>query len=359
MTLNIGIVGCGKIADGHVEEIQKLSCARLAAVCDIEPILAEQLARRYSVPHWYSDFDRMLYENRLDVVHVVTPPRSHLALAKRSAEAGCHVFVEKPLAMNLEEGRSLIECVERAGRKMSINHWHKFEAPSLELTEFVASGELGEPVHIESYCGYDLADSFGRALLADGRHWIHQLPGKLFQNILDHAINKITPFLPDEPLDIIARAYRRRPLGADDSDGIMDELRAMIFVGRVSAYLTFCSHARPAGQFLRVYGTKKTVHVDYAYRAMSVEGIQTVPSAFGRLLPPFKSSWKSLVQATRNTREFAGSRFHYFAGLNRLLSVFYQSILHDTPLPISYAEILLVSEIMDEISVQVYSPVVV
>ncbi len=81
MALNIGIVGCGKIADGHVEEIRKLPCARVVAACDIEPILAEQLAIRYSIPHWYTDFDRMLSERRLDVIHVTTPPRSHLVLA--------------------------------------------------------------------------------------------------------------------------------------------------------------------------------------------------------------------------------------------------------------------------------------
>jgi predicted dehydrogenase len=357
MILNIGIVGCGKIADGHVEEIQKLPSARVVAVCDIEPILAEQLATRYSVPHWYTDFDRMLSDHRLDVVHVTTPPHSHLSLAKKAAEAGCHVLVEKPLAMSLNEGRSLIECVERAGRKMTINHWYRFESPSLALNEFVARGELGEPVHIESYCGYDLADGFGRALLSDDRHWVHRLPGKLFQNVLDHAIGKITPFLPNEPLDIIARAYRRRPLGDDNSDELMDELRVMFFAGRVSAYLTFSSHARPAGHFVRVYGTKNTVHADYVLRTMSVERTQTVPSALGRLLPPFESGWKSLQQATRNTREFAGSRFHYFAGMNKLFSLFYQSILNDTPVPIPYGEILRVSEIMDEISAQVYSPV--
>ena len=82
LMLNIGIVGCGKIADGHIEEIQKLGCARVLAVCDLEPILAEQLALRYSVPHWYTDFDRMLSEHRLDVIHIATPPHSHLALAR-------------------------------------------------------------------------------------------------------------------------------------------------------------------------------------------------------------------------------------------------------------------------------------
>ena len=237
---------------------------------------------------------------------------------------------------------------------MTINYWYNFEAQALALKDFVARGELGEPVHIESFYGYDLTDGFGQALLTDERHWVHKIPGKLFQNNIDHAINKITPFLPDETVEIVARAYRRRRLNDDKTDGILDELRVMILGSRVSANLTFCSHARPVGHFMRVYGTNKTAHVDFVFRTMLVEEKQTLPSALGRLLPPFKSSWHSLRQATHNAREFTGSRFHYFAGLNRLLSLFYESILHDTQVPITYAEILRVSEIMDEISAQVY-----
>jgi len=352
--LNIGIVGCGKIADGHVEGIQKLGCARVLAVCDVEPLLAEQLALRYSVPHRYADFDRMLSEHQLDVIHVATPPNSHLALAQKAAKAGCHVFLEKPLALNATDGRRLIECLQQTGRKMTINYWYNFESPALALKEFIAKGNLGDPIHVESYYGYDLAGEFGNALLSDDRHWVHQLPGKLFQNIIDHVINKITPFLPDEPLEIIARAYRRRHLKDDLTDGVLDELRVMILAGGMSAYLTFSSHARPVGHFMRVYGTKNTAHIDFALRTMVVEKKQTVPSALGRLLPPFKSSWQSLRQATHNAREFAGSRFQFFAGMSRLLSVFYESILRDTPVPIPYAEILRVSQIMDEISAQVY-----
>jgi predicted dehydrogenase len=352
--LNIGIVGCGKIADGHIEEIQKLGSARVLAVCDIEPILAEQIALRYSVPHRYTDFDLMLSGHRFDVIHIATPPHSHLVLAQKAVEAGCHVFLEKPLSLNATDGRRLIKCVQQNNRKMTINYWYNFETPALALKKFVEKGNLGDPVHIESYYGYDLAGGFGQALLSDDRHWVHQLPGKLFQNIIDHAINKITPFLPDEPMEIIARAYRRRHLNNDCTDGVLDELRVMILAGGVSAYLTFCSHARPVGHFMRVYGTKNTAHIDFALRGMSVEKKQTLPSALGRLLPPFKSSWQSLRQATQNAREFAGSRFHFFAGMNRLLSLFYESIRHDTPVPIAYAEMLRVSQIMDEISTQVY-----
>jgi predicted dehydrogenase len=352
--LNVGIVGCGKIADGHIEEIQKLGCARVLAVCDLEPILAEQLALRYSVPHWYADFDRMLSTHRLDVVHIATPPQSHLALAQKAAEEGCHVFLEKPLALNATDGRHLIECLRQTSRKMTINYWYNFETPALALKEFVANGNLGDPIHIESYYGYDLAGGFGQALLSDDRHWVHQMPGKLFQNIIDHAINKIIPFLPNEPVEVIARAYRRRHLHDDCTDGVLDELRVMILAGGMSAYVTFCSHARPVGHFMRVYGTKNTVHVDFALRSMSIENKQSVPGAVGRLLPSFESVWQTMRQATRNAREFAGSQFQFFAGMNRLLSLFYKSILHDTPVPISYAEILRVSQIMDEISAQVY-----
>src|ERR1700682_268028 len=354
MTLNIGILGCGKIADGHIEEIQKLGCARVLAVCDLQPILAEQLALRYPVQHWSADVARMLSGHRLDVIHIATPPQSHLALARKAAEAGCHVFLEKPLALNAADGRSLIDCLQHIGRKMTINYWYNFETHALALKEFVTKGNLGDPVHIESYYGYDLAGGFGQAFLSDDRHWVHQLPGKLFQNIIDHAINKITPFLPDETVEIVARAYRRRHLNDNQTDGVLDELRVMILGGDISAYLTFCSHARPVGHFMRVYGTKNTAHIDYTFRSLLGAGTQTVPSAFGRLLPPFKSSWQSLRQATHNAREFAGSRFQFFAGMNRLLSLFYESILHDTPVPIPYPEILRVSQIMDEISAQVY-----
>ena len=352
--LKVAVVGCGKIADSHVQEVRKLDCARLVAVCDLEPIIAEQLATRFSVPYWYSDFDLMLSEQRPDVVHIAAPPQAHLALTQKAVSAGCHVFLEKPLALNAADGRRLIECVERAGTKMTINYWRGFETPALQLREFVARGQLGDPVHIEGYCGYDLSGRFGQALLSDESHWVHRLPGKLFHNILDHTVDSIVPFLPEAAPEISARAYMRRQRNNDDTDALLDELRVMILSGSTSAYLTFCSHARPAGHFLKVYGTKNTVQVDSIHRTMLVDQSQTFPTALGRLWPPFKTSWKTFRQATRNVREFAGSQFHYFAGMNRLLSTFYDSIMHETPVPIPYSNILRVSAIMDEIFAQVY-----
>src|SRR5512138_2140265 len=98
MTIKVALVGCGKIADGHVEEIQKMpERAQVVAVCDRERLMAEQLATRYAIPQYYDDFHRMLATERPDVVHITTPPSSHVALTRASVDAGCHVYVEKPL----------------------------------------------------------------------------------------------------------------------------------------------------------------------------------------------------------------------------------------------------------------------
>src|SRR5947209_14741225 len=72
--LRVAIVGCGKIADGHVETIRHIAGARVVAVCDLEPLMAEQLAVRYGVPGFYGDFTQLLERERPDVVHITTPP---------------------------------------------------------------------------------------------------------------------------------------------------------------------------------------------------------------------------------------------------------------------------------------------
>ena len=311
--------------------------------------MAEQIAVRYKIPKSYSNFQEMLLREALDVVHITTPPQSHLPLTCMAASAGCHALVEKPLALTYSDAKCLIDTMERAGRKLTINYWPNFERPALDLREMVASGVLGDPVHVESYLGYNLAGAFGQALLGDMDHWVHKLPGKLFQNNLDHVLNKIVPFLPDSNTEIHPIAFRRRAASGCGSDHMADELRVILHADKVSAYATFCSHARPVAHFLRVYGTKNTVHVDFNARTVVLEADQTVPSALGRLLPAYRQSRSYMRQAMVNIKDFARYKFHFFTGMNRLFAEFYSSITDNGPVPIPYSHILRVSWMMDEI----------
>jgi predicted dehydrogenase len=355
MSLKIAMVGCGKIADAHVEEIRKISAVELVAVCDLEPILAEQLAVRYSVPRWYSSVAQMLEVERPDALHITTPPQSHLPLVRQAVEAGCHVFLEKPVALHHRDAEAIVAAALHAGRKLTVNYWPNFEAPALELRRLFESGVLGSPVHVESHYGYDLGGEYGLAVKRDPQHWVHRLPGKLFQNVLDHILNKITPFLDHEEPVISATAYCGDASAGESRDGqLLDELRVVIQSGQTSAYATFSAHARPVGHTLRVYGTRNTALVDYAARTVVLSRKQAFPSALGRLSPPFLVAKDYLREGLRNVGRFRRARAHYFDGMRQLLSEFYLAIEQDTEPPIAYKDILRVSAMMEEIFQQIY-----
>ena len=353
--LRIGIVGCGKIADGHAEVVKHLDGVELAAVCDREPLLAEQLAVRYGVPAWYGDMAEMLERERLDVVHITTPPGVHLALTRQCVAAGAHVFLEKPLTLTAPESRTLIDAVLAGGRQMTINYWPNFDPPAMQFKKMLAEGVIGDPVHVEAFIGYDLAGAYGQALMSDAGHWVHRLPGKLFQNMMDHIFNRIVPLFSDVEPEVHAFAFKRREgVHGNATDAMLDELRVFLRGGTVSAYGSLCSHARPVANTLKVYGTKATVEVDFNNRTVVTAVSQKYPSAVGRLIPPVQMASRYAAEAKKNLGQFRRHEFHFFAGMSKLLELFYDGIRRDTPPPIPYAEILRVADVMDRVIAQVY-----
>jgi predicted dehydrogenase len=353
--LRIGIIGCGKIADGHAEVVKYLDGTELAAVCDREPLLAEQLAVRYGVPAWYGDVGEMLSRERLDVVHITTPPGAHLALTQQCVAAGAHVFLEKPLTFTAPESRALIDVVVAGGRQMTINYWPNFDPPAMQFKKMLAEGVIGDPVHVEAFIGYDLAGAYGQALMSDAGHWVHRLPGKLFQNMMDHIFNRIVPLFPDVEPEVHAFAWKRREaVRGDGTDALLDELRVFLRGGTVSGYGSLCSHARPVANTLKVYGTKATVEVDFNNRTVVTSASQKYPSALGRLIPPVQMASRYAAEAKKNIGQFRRHEFHFFAGMSKLLELFYDGIRRDAPPPIHYSEILRVVDVMDRVIAQVY-----
>jgi predicted dehydrogenase len=356
MTLRVAIVGCGKIADGHVEEIQKMpELARVVGACDLEPLMAEQLAVRYGIAHHGADFSRLLREQRPDVVHITTPPASHLPLALEAIDAGCHVFVEKPFTLRHEDSKKLVARAEEAKKKLSIGYTYLFDPPALEMRSLLRQGVLGDVVHVESMFGYNLDGAFGKAVLGDPNHWVLKLPGQLFHNNIDHLLNKVVEFFAEDedapPIHAFGSVRRHARLG-DHRDRMMDELRLVIRGKRTTFYGTFSSHARPPAHLVRVYGTKNTAEVDYTMRTVTLGSSSTLPSAIGRLVPAFSHAMQFVRAGGKNVERFARSDFHFFSGLHYLFREYYRSILDDGPPPIPHRDILRVSAMLDEIFAQ-------
>jgi predicted dehydrogenase len=347
--LRTGIVGCGKIADGHVEQIRALGRGEVVAVCDREALMAEQLAARMKIPARYTDMARMLGEQRLDVVHVATPPAAHVAIACAALEAGCHVFVEKPFAPSTAEARRIIDCARDNGRRVCVNYLYNFESPGLELEALMQDRALGDIVHLDTSYGYNLGGDYGLAVMADPGHWVHGLPGKLFHNVLDHVLAKVVAHLGDE-CSVQVESFRRRSASGNEVvDAMPDELRFLLRSGTLTVSGLVSAHARPVAHALKVYGSLDSVELDYATRTLVRSARQTQPSAIGRLFPAWVQARRYAGNGWRNLGRFRRHEFHYFQGMRVLLGRFYDAIEGRGADPVPPEHILRVCSLIEKI----------
>ena len=347
--IRVGIVGCGKIADGHVEQIRATERAHIVAICDREPLMVEQLGTRFGIPNRYSNMTDMLNRESLDLIHVATPPDSHVSIVLEALEANCHVFIEKPFALNVVETARILDAARTAGKKVSVNYLYNFESPALQLAELLQTGALGDVVHLETNYGYNLAGDYGIAVMADPKHWVHRLPGKLFHNVLDHVLAKVVAHLNEDVLVKVLAFRRRMATGYPDVDAMPDELRFLLRSGDVTVSGLVSAHGRPAAHTLRVVGAIDTVELDYANRTLVRSARQTQPSAMGRLFPSWTQARRFAGNGCHNFGQFRRHEFHYFQGMRVLLNRFYDAIERDAPDPIAHGDILKVSRIIDQI----------
>ena len=350
--LRVAIIGCGKIADSHAAQIQRIADCEIVGVCDREELMAKQLYERFSIKQHFSSVDDLLETARPDVVHITTPPQSHFSLGKQCLERGCHVYVEKPFTVDADEAEELIALAERNGRKITAGHDDQFRHAARRMRELVKGGYLGgAPVHMESYYCYELGgSSYAKALLADKSHWVRKLPGMLLQNIISHGIARIAEFLTTDSPTVIAHGFVSPGLRQLGEREIIDELRVIISEEeRATAYFTFSSQIRPSLHQFRIIGPKNGLLMDQDSETLVKLRGARYKSYLEQFVPPLIFAGQYFNNFTTNVRTFLARDFHMKSGMKYLIESFYQSIRSNTPLPIPYREILLTSRIMDDI----------
>ena len=354
--LKVAIVGCGKIADAHASQIQRIKGCEIVAVCDKEELMARQLYERFPVKQHFTDLADLLGEAKPDVVHITTPPESHFALARMCLESGSHIYVEKPFTINEREAQTLVALADEKGLKLTVGHDDQFSHVTRRMRALVQSGYLGgDPVHMESTFCYDLSDpAYARALLSDKQHWVRRLPGKLLHNIISHGIARIAEFLTGDEPEVIARGFVSPLLKRIGETEIMDELRVIICdKEHTTAYFTFSSQMRPSLHEFRIYGPQNGLVLDQDQETLiKLQGTR-FKSYAEKFAPPVILGSQFLRNLTTNVKTFMANDFHMKSGMKNLIESFYSSISRNLPVPIPYREILLTAKIMDGIFDQI------
>jgi predicted dehydrogenase len=350
--LKVGIIGCGKIADSHASQIPRIKGCEIVGVCDREPLMAEQLMKRFPIKRCFGTVAELLGEAKPDVVHITTPPHSHFDLAKICLESGSHVYVEKPFTVWRDEAENLIELATRKGLKITAGHDDQFSHVARRMRTLIQSGYLGgDAVHMESYYCYEIARSgYAGALLGDKQHWVRRLPGRLLQNIISHGIARIAEQIKGDSPVVIAHGFTSPLLRSMGETEIIDELRVIINdSGRTTAYFTFSSQMRPTLHEFRVYGPKNGVVLDQDQETLIKLRGSRYTSYAEKFIPPIQTGKQYVGNAATNMKTFLARDFHMKSGMKYLIESFYHSIVEDTPPPIPYREIVLTAKIMDVI----------
>ena len=145
--IKVGIIGCGGIANNkHMPALAKVKNCKMVAFCDIVIDKAIESAKKFGTPDakCYEDYKELIADPDIDVVHVCTPNRSHSFITVDALEAGKHVMCEKPMAINPEEAKKMLDAKNRTGKKLSIGYQSRFRDDALYMKKEAEDGTFGD-----------------------------------------------------------------------------------------------------------------------------------------------------------------------------------------------------------------------
>lgn len=146
MTLNVGLIGAGRIGRIHAGNLaNRIPNARLVAVADIDLEAAKSLTAELNIETAVSDYAQLLEHGDLQAVVISSATDTHAQIIMEAAAAGKHIFCEKPLALELSRIDDALDAVEAAGVKLQVGFNRRFDPNYRKVREMAAEGKIGEP----------------------------------------------------------------------------------------------------------------------------------------------------------------------------------------------------------------------
>ena len=152
-TLKMGLIGAGRIGRLHAEHLtSRIMSADLVMVADAFEEVAREAAERYGIPLAAQDYRAVLDRPDIQAVVICSSTGTHAQIIEEAAQAGKHIFCEKPVAFDLPSIDRALDAVKRAGVKLQIGFNRRFDANYRRVRQAVEKGEIGQPlvIHIIS-----------------------------------------------------------------------------------------------------------------------------------------------------------------------------------------------------------------
>jgi len=143
--VRIGLIGAGAVVQvAHMPVLKRLKSVELAAICDTDLPKARALASRFGIPDVFDDIEDLLGHERVDALLIATPNHLHESHILAALAAGCHVLVEKPLALTAAAAQRIAKAAEKRDRVVLPGMTHRYRPDAQAVRSFIQNGELGE-----------------------------------------------------------------------------------------------------------------------------------------------------------------------------------------------------------------------
>jgi len=333
---NIGVVGCGEVADGHLKAWNNVPSTEVVAVCDLNESLAKSTVKNWKIPNYFTSIEKLLESTELDVVDVCTPPHTHRSIAVQVMNAGSNIIIEKPMTMTVEDSEEIVEVQKKTGVMAGVLHNWLFEPPIVKADLLVKRGLLGEVFNVE----IEAISTKHDAMASNKDHWCHKFPGGRFSEMLPHPIYLVRNFLGEFIIkDVQVSKVGNYPWMK--SDELCATLESGNKYGRV--YVSFNSPRDAI--FVDIYGEKGILKIDIINATLNFLPARKV-TRFGKATDSFRQAGHLISSTFKNAFDVVSGR--WMDGHELYIERFARSLDENLDPPISVQEGLEVIKNLEE-----------
>ncbi|MEO1589836.1 MAG: Gfo/Idh/MocA family oxidoreductase [Cyanobacteria bacterium J06632_22] len=340
--LRAAVIGTGAISKEHLAFLRHSERAELVGVCDLSPAAARYAAEAFAASKAYTDYRQMLSQAQPDVVHILTPPQTHLPLATDCLEQGTHVVCEKPIALSTAEFEQLWAIAQRCDRTLIEDHNYRFNEPVLALQQLIAEGAIGPVQEVEVRMALDIR-SGGRYADENLPNPVHRLPAGVVHDFVTHLSYLLLTFLPPGDFNRVSAAWSNH--GGGDLFKY-DDLDATVICGQAHGRLRFSSYTQPDCFSITVRGSRGTAEVDLFQPFLRYNGPHSLGKQLSPLVNHWQNGWSLMGASLRNFRNKVMQHTPY-EGLHTLLDHTYKAIATGQTPPVTYADMARTCQLID------------
>ncbi len=321
----VALLGAGYISDFHHSALKALPNVEVRAVCDLNRRLAEQFAQAKGIPMVYSDLGEMLAKEKLDVVHVLTPPHIHFKTSSQILEAGVDAFIEKPLCHRVTDCQALRQQATAQERIIGVSHNFLYFPVYEQLVDDLRSGRLGRIDQIDIVWNKELGQLKGGPYGA----WMLQTPKNILFEVAPHSFVHLVHLI-GQPDSITVDVNDRIDLPRGLEFYRRWEIRG--WKGNTSIRLRFSFIDGYPEHYIHVRGSNAVARVDFEHNTYVCQEHTPYMLDVDRFLNVVKPARSAAVQATQTLSNFVlskmklskvGGPFQY--SITRTVENFYQN----------------------------------